>query len=154
VTDAGRHPQAAEHYVDLDDPDSQTAPVEVRAGLRRFLAGYDIDGPILDVGTGIGGNLAQLSRTAPAVGVELSASAVRRAIDHAPSVVGDGSRLPFRSSSFGAVVCTEVLEHVDRPALVFAEMARVLRPDGLAYVTTPNYANLAGVHKGRARGRL
>jgi hypothetical protein len=26
-------------------------------------------------------------------------------------------------------------------------MARVLRPGGLAYVTTPNYANLAGLHK-------
>lgn len=147
MTDAGRGPHAAEHYVDLDDPDSQTAPAEVRVGLRRFLDGHTIDGRILDLGSGIGGNLAQLSRVAPTVGVELSATAARRAADHAPSVVGDGSRLPFRSASFSSVVCTEVLEHVDRPALVFAEMARVLRPGGLAYVTTPNYANLAGLHK-------
>jgi SAM-dependent methyltransferase len=138
---------ATGHYTRLDDPDSQTAPPEVRAGLRRFLADHRLSGKLLDVGCGTGGNLADLSRAGPVFGVELSASAARRAAGLAPVVVGDGSRLPFDAAAFAAVVCTEVLEHVDDPAAVFAELARVLRPGGLAYVTTPNYANLAGVHK-------
>jgi SAM-dependent methyltransferase len=138
---------ATEHYSLLDDPDSQTAPPEVRAGLRRFLADHRLSGNLLDVGCGTGGNLSDLSRTGPVFGVELSASAARQAAATAPVVVGDGSRLPFGASAFAAVVCTEVLEHVDDPAAVFAELARVLRPGGMAYVTTPNYANLAGAHK-------
>lgn len=138
---------AARHYAHLDDPDSQTAPGEVRAGLRRFLADRIIDGPILDVGTGVGGNLPDLRQVGPAYGVELSAVAASRAGSLGTVVVGDGARLPFADATFAAVVCTEVLEHVDNPAAAFAEMARVLRPSGLAYVTTPNYANLAGLHK-------
>jgi SAM-dependent methyltransferase len=139
--------RAAGHYAQLDDPDSQTAPGEVRAGLRRFLLDHAVTGPILDIGTGVGGNLPDLGRENPAYGVELSASAASHALAHGPVVVGDGAQLPFRSATFGAVVCTEVLEHVDDPAAAFAEMARVLCPGGLAYVTTPNYSNLAGLHK-------
>jgi SAM-dependent methyltransferase len=142
-----RSPSATEHYADLDDPASQTAPAEVRAGLGRFLADRAVAGPILDVGTGVGGNLDLLAVVATSYGVELSASAARLAVRHGTVVVGDGARLPFAAATFGAVVCTEVLEHVDDPAATFAEMARVLRPGGLAYVTTPNYANLAGAHK-------
>jgi SAM-dependent methyltransferase len=138
---------AAGHYAKLDDPDSQTAPGEVRAGLRRFLVEHEIRGPILDVGTGVGGNLDDLGGVSPTYGVELSATAARRAAAHGTVVVADGARLPFADAVFGGVVCTEVLEHVDDPAASFAEMARVLRPGGLAYVTTPNYANLAGLHK-------
>jgi SAM-dependent methyltransferase len=138
---------AAGHYAQLDDPDSQTAPSEVRAGLRRFLSRHQIDGPILEVGTGVGGNLADLSAVGATYGVEVSAVAARRAVGHAPVVVADGGRLPFADAVFAVVVCTEVLEHVDDPSVVFAEIARVLRPGGLAYVTTPNYANVAGLHK-------
>jgi SAM-dependent methyltransferase len=137
----------AGHYAHLDDPDSQTAPAEVRAGLRRFLADHRLTGRILEVGTGVGGNLADLAGAGEVVGVEISTSAAAVAAGHAAVVVGDGAALPFRDGVFGAAVCTEVLEHLDDPAAAFAEMARVLRPDGIAYVTTPNYANLAGVHK-------
>jgi len=115
--------------------------------LRRFVTDHHIDGPVLDLGTGVGDNLVELRRGATPYGAELSVAAARHAAQHAPVVVADGSRLPFRTSTFSAVVCTEVLEHVDSPDAVFAEMARVLRRTGLAYVTTPNYANLAGLHK-------
>lgn len=109
---------------------------------------------MLDVGTGVGGNLAPITERFSVAGVEISQSAARQAaaaaagLTHLASVVvGDGARLPFADGSFGAAVCTEVLEHVDEPSQVFAEVARVLRLGGLLYVTTPNYANLAGLHK-------
>ncbi len=50
---------------------------------------------------------------------------------------GDGHRLPFRSAAFDTVMCTEVLEHVPRPASLLAEMARVLKPGGTALLTVP-----------------
>jgi SAM-dependent methyltransferase len=141
----GRDPTG--HYAGLDDPGSQTAPGEVRAALRRFLADASIRGPILEVGTGVGGNLPDLAAVDAVFGVEISLAAAAMARRHAAVAVADGACLPFRDETFGAVVCTEVLEHVEDPAAAFAEMARVLRPNGLAFVTTPNYSNLAGVHK-------
>jgi SAM-dependent methyltransferase len=135
------------HYARLDVSDDQVSPPEVQAGLRRFLASRPVEAPVLDVGTGVGTNLAVLGEVAPAYGVEVSHAAARSALQVAPVVVGDAARLPFASASIGTAVCTEVLEHVADRAAVFAEIARVLRPGGLAYVTTPNYANLAGLHK-------
>lgn len=39
--------------------------------------------------------------------------------------------------SFDFVVCTEVLEHVLEPFRAVAEMLRLLKPSGLAFVSTP-----------------
>jgi SAM-dependent methyltransferase len=138
---------ARAHYAAREDPDSQTAPAEVRAGLRRFLEDWPVTGPLLDVGSGVGGNLPVLGAAYDVVGAEISLSAARQAAALGTVVVADGAGLPFSAASFGGAVCTEVLEHVDDPAAVFAEVARVLRPGGLFYVTTPNYSNVAGLHK-------
>lgn len=54
-----------------------------------------------------------------------------------PNVVADGAGLPFRSGSFDSVLCTQVLEHVPDPLAVVKEIARVLRPGGVALITTP-----------------
>ena len=51
-------------------------------------------------------------------------------------VVGLARELPFDISTFGAVVCTEMLEHDPTPWLSLPEMARVLRPRGLLLLTT------------------
>jgi len=46
--------------------------------------------------------------------------------------------LPFSSEAFDGVVCSWVLEHVANPPGVFAEIARVLRPNGFFVLLTPN----------------
>lgn len=52
-------------------------------------------------------------------------------------VVGDAHRLPFASSTVGALHCEAVLEHLDRPQEAVAEMLRVLRPGGYVFAATP-----------------
>ncbi|MBW1989135.1 MAG: methyltransferase domain-containing protein [Deltaproteobacteria bacterium] len=51
----------------------------------------------------------------------------------------DAASLPFSDASFDAVVCSEVLEHVDHPPTVCAELARVLRPGGVLAISVPRY---------------
>ncbi len=46
--------------------------------------------------------------------------------------------LPFRDASFEAVVLAHTVEHLPDPLLALREVRRVLRPDGIAVVTTPN----------------
>lgn len=59
-------------------------------------------------------------------------------IYHSPStdVLADGHFLPFRDSSFDGVAAQAVLEHVLDPALVVAEIHRVLKPGGIVYAET------------------
>jgi SAM-dependent methyltransferase len=55
------------------------------------------------------------------------------------AVRGDVRRLPFPDESFEVVVAAEVLEHVPDDAAAIAELARVLRPGGVAAVTVPRW---------------
>jgi SAM-dependent methyltransferase len=52
-------------------------------------------------------------------------------------VVFDGVHIPFPDLSFDHILCTEVLEHVEYPEALIAEMHRVLRPAGTLAVTVP-----------------
>jgi SAM-dependent methyltransferase len=49
----------------------------------------------------------------------------------------DIEAMTFKDASFDAVICIEVLEHVQRPWLAAEEIWRVLRPGGRLMVTTP-----------------
>jgi SAM-dependent methyltransferase len=51
---------------------------------------------------------------------------------------GNLGRLPFRDESFDAIVSLSVMEHLDDPAQVLAELHRVLRPGGGLVLLTPN----------------
>jgi SAM-dependent methyltransferase len=53
-------------------------------------------------------------------------------------VTGDAGALPFSKDSLKSVVCLEVIEHVPDAERVLREIARVLRPEGLLIVSTPN----------------
>jgi SAM-dependent methyltransferase len=55
-----------------------------------------------------------------------------------PDIVAfDGRAIPFPDASFDNVLCTEVLEHVEDPSGLIAEMLRVLRPGGTLLATVP-----------------
>lgn len=52
-------------------------------------------------------------------------------------LTADAASLPFPDNSFDRIIAAEILEHVPRDRLVMTELARVLRPGGLAAVTVP-----------------
>lgn len=54
------------------------------------------------------------------------------------AVRGKLDALPFPDDSADLVVARYVLEHVENPAVVFRELARVLRPGGHFVLLTPN----------------
>jgi SAM-dependent methyltransferase len=57
-------------------------------------------------------------------------------------VVADISEMPFESDRFDVVLCTQVLEHVKKPAVVVAEIFRVVKPGGAAIFTAPQSSPL------------
>jgi len=116
--------------------------------LRGALGGTAVE-RVLDVGAGSGGFLPELERLGGAVHwVEPHADSARRCLARGfPS----GARalaeaLPYAEKSFDLVALFDVLEHTDDEASVLAEVARVLRPEGLAVISVPAYPWLWSVN--------
>lgn len=88
-------------------------------------------GQILDLGCGRQPYRAWLPPHERYVGIDID----RRGSD--PDIVSTSLSVPLADASFDTVLCFEVLEHVPDPFRVFAEIVRVLRPDGTLILTTP-----------------
>ena len=69
------------------------------------------------------------------IGMEYSATAGYRG--NSAEVYGDAAAIPLSAGSVDTILCTEVLEHVPDPDRVISEIARVLRPGGIAICTAP-----------------
>jgi len=106
---------------------------------------------LLEVGTGSGG-IAHYFATRSALKCDVVAVDVR---DN--RVVRDGYEyrqvegvdLPFDTASFDVVISNHVMEHVgatDAQRRHVAELHRVLRPDGIAYLAVPNRWMLVEAH--------
>jgi len=52
-----------------------------------------------------------------------------------------GAPLPYPTAHFDAVVSMDVVEHLVDPLPWLADALRVLKPGGLLFLTTPNYAS-------------
>lgn len=101
-------------------------------------------GSILDVGCGDGFLFKVIQNRNNVFGAEISAERLKRARKDAgwvEYVRANGSRLPYKSESFDAVVCSEVLEHVYEPENVVKEMTRVCKKAGSLIITIPNETN-------------
>jgi SAM-dependent methyltransferase len=98
----------------------------------------------LDIGCGEGYGAAHLAgRARLVVTGDVAFDAVKHARDRYRGgnirwVVFDGTRLPFRSDAFDVVSSLQVIEHFAGTDEHLGDVARVLRRDGLHYVTTPN----------------
>ena len=114
--------------------------------LRHALGSYAPE-RILDVGAGVGGFLAGLSELSSTVHhTELSPEclATCRERGYSRGVRAEARALPYAAMSFDLVCLFDVIEHVDEDTAVMHEVARVLRPEGLALITVPAYPWLFG----------
>ena len=110
--------------------------------LDRLLKRYAKGRPqlVLDIGCGTAFTsraLAQHGHRVVALDRRPEGLRSRRQDTDAPALLqAEATSLPLRDSVFDVVMLLDVLEHVDDGA-VLREVARVLRPDGLALVTVP-----------------
>ncbi|MGI8864566.1 MAG: glycosyltransferase [Solirubrobacteraceae bacterium] len=100
---------------------------------------------VLDVASGEGFGSALLAGTADeVVGIEIDAQTIEHSrLNYGRATLsfehGDARDLSrFESGSFGAVVAFEMIEHVAEQARTLAEIKRVLAPDGIVIISTPD----------------
>ncbi|MBY0400770.1 class I SAM-dependent methyltransferase [Myxococcota bacterium] len=121
-----------------------------RADLARHRAAYHFArtvfggdrtgaGFVLDLGCGTGYGTRELADCGLSMlGLDRVVPAERARGGGAHFVVGDLLRLPFADGILERAVCFQVIEHFDEAVGVLSELARVMRPDGLALLSTPN----------------
>lgn len=112
-----------------------------------FAASYAEGKRVLDAGSGAGYGTGILSRAGASsvVGVEIDhETAARARYDYLREgtgfVTADATRLPFPDASFDVVTCFEVIEHIneEQQHALLREMRRVLAPEGILIISTPN----------------
>lgn len=103
---------------------------------------------VLEVGGGVQGTAAHIDACRSYLGTDLSPVAVRRAKERFADRAGfafatmDATRLAVADGSVDVVLSKEVIEHLPDPEGSIREAHRVLRPDGVLVVTSPNRDSL------------
>lgn len=94
-----------------------------------------LKGKTLDIGCGIGDMLSYRRNT---IGLDINPLNVnyckKKKLE---AFLMRKGRIPFKDRSFDSVLLDNVLEHIDSPALLFKEIKRVLKPDGILLIGVP-----------------
>lgn len=100
------------------------------------------DSVVLDLGCGRTGGMERFwSKTKLSAGIDPDRESLAGRGSGMPVLQGDGEHLPFPDATFDMVVSVWVIEHLDAPERVFAEVARVMKPGGHFIFLTPNALN-------------
>ena len=95
-------------------------------------------GDALDLGAGDGSLTERLRREGFRIQAVDAVTHDFRPIDIGIKVSNLNDGIPFDDGSFDVVVSTEVIEHLENPWFFVRELHRVLRPGGVAVISTPN----------------
>ncbi len=125
------------------------------------------DRRVIEIGCGRGGFSCWLARSSDPppriVAVDYSSVAVDKGRAYAAAAglnsiiweTGDIQGIDYPDASFDTVISCETIEHVPDPPRAVQELARVLKPGGRLFLTTPNYLGPLGLYRAylRMRGR-
>src|SRR5258706_4377112 len=117
-------------------------PIHQRLLKAYVIAADRVHGNLLEVGCGEGRGINWLL---PKVGnysaidkIEEVVEGLKKKFPVADFVSGNIPPLPYADNTFDCVVSFQVIEHIVDDNLYLKEISRVLKPDGLALITTPN----------------
>lgn len=112
--------------------------------LKKRLASFK-NTRILDIGCGDGVLTCKLAEQgAFCLGLDSSFDAIKYAESISTKSKhkiffshGSCYNIQFKTNCFDAVVCSDVIEHLSKPEILLNEIRRILKPEGIAIISTP-----------------
>jgi len=108
--------------------------------LRKYLGDIENDSFLLDIGGGLLGAfddpvMDKLKR----VTLDIDFDNLKNNETTNIKVCGDARILPFKNSSLDAAISRDCLEHIENVDLLFLELQRTMKKDGVFITLIPNY---------------
>jgi 2-polyprenyl-3-methyl-5-hydroxy-6-metoxy-1,4-benzoquinol methylase/glycosyltransferase involved in cell wall biosynthesis len=140
--------EAQEYYSNYYHEENTAFSPLTEARFQSLVASFEPyreTGRLLDVGCGAGHFLKVANeRGWSAHGTEIAASAFERLSRYGiKTFQGELQAAGYPADFFDVIYCSEVIEHLLDPLSLLQESARILRPGGLLYLTTPNFNSLS-----------
>jgi ubiquinone/menaquinone biosynthesis C-methylase UbiE len=118
----------------------------------------------LEAGCGEGRFVISAAQKADSsVGIDFSREAIQKAVeksrvqaelqDNIIFCLARVENLPFRDNSFDLILSIGVIEHFKDPLPLLREMRRVLKPDGLLFLTVPNLESFRRTKRWRSQSQ-
>lgn len=136
------------YYESYYPAESLSPPAFIQSRLEEItaeFAPYRQTNRLLDIGCGAG-NLLQAARKHGwnAHGLDVS----QNAVEHVRSLgfevfQGELQNAQFPAQHFDVITAAEIVEHLSDPRVLLDEVARILRPGGLFWTTTPHARGLS-----------
>jgi 2-polyprenyl-3-methyl-5-hydroxy-6-metoxy-1,4-benzoquinol methylase len=121
-----------------------TSNSEIKRMVMEIVMAHEIKGRVLDFGAGKGELIKLLSRMDD---IELHGVDIMKCPEDIPKGVSWrqqdlNDELSCAPEYFDAVICSEVIEHLENPRSVFRSLFAALRPGGKLVLTMPNQENV------------
>ena len=118
----------------------------MRIRVIRSFADIKLSDTVLEVGCEAGGLMAVLPECKRLVGVDISGMALIQAQGRLSSLKRNAEfvqcdateALPFSKGEFSVIICSEMLEHVEDPAEVIANIVKISTPLTRIILSVPN----------------
>lgn len=145
--------ESSKNYQNYYTETNLTVPDFINQRLDEIIKGFSRfrdNGRLLDVGFGAGTLLKAARRAGwKPFGVDVSPNACDQASSLGLEVFcGTLEAANYPDNVFDVVTASEVLEHVPEPKRDLREIARVLRPGGLLWMTTPHARGISALMLG------
>jgi|SRR5215213_2306230 len=140
---------SSEYYYDSYYPEeSLSPPAFVQTRLEEITAefsSYRQNNRLLDIGCGAGNLLLAARKNGwEGQGLDVAPGSVKHVRELGFEVFqGELQKARFPSQHFDVITAAELLEHLPDPRVLLQEVARLLRPGGLFWTTTPHARGLS-----------
>jgi ubiquinone/menaquinone biosynthesis C-methylase UbiE len=111
----------------------------------EFAAEYVKDKIVLDIscGTGYGSKILYKRGAAKVIGIDISSDSIDFAVANYKTKgidfeVGNILSIPYPENYYDVITCFETIEHINSQEKVLSELKRVLKPNGLLIISSPN----------------
>jgi len=102
---------------------------------------------VLDIGSGRGGYASRFRKEgAKVIALDIIKDLFQN-VKGVNFILGDATQMPLKSEKFDFIFCSSIIEHIRKPEMLVSEIKRVLKKNGICYLSFPPFWSPVGAHQ-------